>query len=47
MTSNPRPVIMGGSSPLPLSLQSKFQRARAGPLSRLRNYQSNFNMLVR
>ncbi|KAJ9602987.1 Dihydrosphingosine phosphate lyase [Cladophialophora chaetospira] len=36
---------MGGSSPLPLSLQSKFQRARAGPLARLRDYRTNLNIL--
>ncbi|EXJ54704.1 sphinganine-1-phosphate aldolase [Cladophialophora yegresii CBS 114405] len=36
---------MGGSSPLPLSLQSKFQRARAGPLSRLGDLHTNFNVL--
>ncbi|KIW22469.1 uncharacterized protein PV07_12353 [Cladophialophora immunda] len=44
MTQNLGP-IMGGSSPLPLSLQSKFQRARAGHLARLRDYQGNFNIL--
>ena len=33
-----------GSSPLPVSLQSKFQKAR--PLPRWKDYQGNFNMYV-
>lgn len=38
----PSPIM--GSSPLPVSLQSKFQKAR--PVSRWRDYQGNFNMYV-
>lgn len=33
-----------GSSPLPVSLQSKFQSSRS--MSRLRDYRGNFNMYV-
>jgi len=33
-----------GSSPIPLSLQSKLQKSKA--YSRLKDYKSNINMLV-